>query len=230
MELKGRLGAIAGMVPVCRTVCDIGTDHAYIPIYLVSGDICGKAVATDVRKGPLQVAGENILSFGLDDRIELRLGDGLEPLREGEAEVIVIAGMGGALIRDLLEQGRSKAVKAQKLVLQPMKAPELVREWLCENGFEITGEELAEEEGKIYTLIGAHWTGVCTRLTPAELQVGSVSLHHNLPLLRKYIDKKNSQLETMIKGLQQSETQSEEAVEYEKLLRKLVRLSKELEG
>jgi len=112
MELKGRLKLIADLTPKCNIVCDIGTDHAYIPIYLVMNKKCQRALACDVRKGPIGFAEKNIAEYGLSQYISTRIGYGLEPLEDNEVDVVVIAGMGGLLIKKywkkVLERQKSK--------------------------------------------------------------------------------------------------------------------------
>ncbi|MFZ5985912.1 MAG: tRNA (adenine(22)-N(1))-methyltransferase [Bacillota bacterium] len=198
MELKGRLKLIADMTPKCDIVCDIGTDHAYIPIYLVKNGKCKKAVAADVKSGPLKAAQKNIDSFGLRDYIIAKIGDGLSPIEEDEADVIVIAGMGGMLIREILESNYSKAVKANALILQPMNAIELVREWLYEHGFEVYSERLVSEGHKIYNAIAAKWTGVIQKKDEVFYYIGQKLIENRDPLLKKYIEKKISQLDKII--------------------------------
>ena len=117
MKLKPRLSAIAGLVPEGDTVADIGTDHAYIPVFLVKSGKVKRGVASDVRKGPLEKAREVIKRHRLEDRIETRLGDGLEVLKAGEADTIVVQARGGVLIRNLRKEEALEGVRA---VLQPM--------------------------------------------------------------------------------------------------------------
>ncbi|HSN58237.1 MAG TPA: class I SAM-dependent methyltransferase, partial [Clostridiaceae bacterium] len=104
MELSIRLGKTASMVEPCECVADIGTDHAYIPIYLVEKGVCSRAIASDINRGPIRKAERNISLHGLDGKIECRIGPGLGTLKKGEADAVIIAGMGGNLIRDILEE------------------------------------------------------------------------------------------------------------------------------
>ena len=107
MELTPRLKKIAGLLPdKAKTLADIGTDHAYLPVYCLLNGICENAVAMDVNEGPLKRAEENTKKYNLEDKISLRLSDGIQKLKKGEADVIVIAGMGGLLIQKILEDGK----------------------------------------------------------------------------------------------------------------------------
>lgn len=136
-----------------KTFADIGTDHAYIPIYLAQKDFVKKVIATDLREGPLKIAKANVIKYNLSEKIELRLGEGLSPIGEKEAETIVIAGMGGELIASILDEGKEKAVTAEWLVLQPMNSQDVLRKWLIKNGFAIIEEDIALEGFKVYNLI-----------------------------------------------------------------------------
>lgn len=188
MNLKGRLKLIAEKVPVCRCVCDIGTDHAYIPIYLVINKVCKKAIASDIKSGPISKARENIRKHGLEESIETRIGSGLKPIRADECDVIIIAGMGGLLIREILNEDMEKARNATSIILQPMSDIEVVREWLYNNGFDIYDEGLACEGEKIYNVIAARWTGVPRQLDSIYHHIGEKLLENRDPLVEKYLN------------------------------------------
>ena len=153
MELNGRLKQIASLVPHCRTLADVGTDHGYIPIYCASHGICDYALAMDINPMPLRSAQSNILKYGLDDKITVRLSDGLQALAANEADVIVIAGMGGLLMRDILQSGDSVIGKDTLLILQPMLAARELREYLYSSGFDIFDEYVCREQDKFYNII-----------------------------------------------------------------------------
>ncbi len=147
--------------------CDIGTDHAWLPIYLVENGICERAYACDIAEGPLSFAKKNIAACGLDGKIETVLSDGLAMLSDGSISDIIIAGMGGEMIRDILANGGEKA-KAANLVLQPnTRAWELI-DWLSENGFEITTQKAVADGKFVYPVINARFSGDVKKLTQAE--------------------------------------------------------------
>ncbi|MCX7746217.1 MAG: class I SAM-dependent methyltransferase [Clostridia bacterium] len=230
MELKGRLKLIADMVPHCNKICDIGTDHAYIPIYLVLKNKCMRAIAADVRKGPVEAAERNIKQYKLDSVIETRIGDGLQPIEEGEADIIVIAGMGGVLINKILTEGFNKAKASKALILQAMNAIELVREWLYKNGFEIFDESLIDEGEKIYNVIAAKWTGNTEYVDdPTGFLVGRKLVEKKDPLLKKYINKKIILLIKINEGLKNSENMAGEIEKNSKLIEKLQNTLKVIE-
>ncbi len=155
VKCSERLQAVARWVPAGATVADIGADHAHLLIHLVLRERIKKGVAGELNKGPYENARSQVERSGLSDRIEVRLGDGLSVLKEGEADAIVIAGMGGALIASILDRGRKKLSGVRRLVLQPNTGGERVRQWLRQNGWVPVGETLVEEGGTLYEIIAA---------------------------------------------------------------------------
>ncbi len=150
-----RLLAVACMVNKSRRVADIGTDHAYVPVYLVLNNMAEGALAMDINEGPLMRADENIKRFSLSDKIVTRLSNGLNELKNNEADTVIIAGMGGILINTILDSDKNRLTSVKNYVLQPMTAVEETRKYLAENGFKIVDEALAKENEKIYTIIKA---------------------------------------------------------------------------
>ncbi len=136
-----------------RIMADIGTDHGWVPIALCKKGICSRALALDVAIGPLERATTHIAEAGLSDRIETRLSNGLEALIPGEASTILIAGMGGALMVEILEKGRKVVQETEELILSPHSEWKKVRQYLEQAGLAITEEKMLEEEGKLYLLM-----------------------------------------------------------------------------
>lgn len=155
MQISKRLEMVADMVTRGGVVADIGTDHAYIPIYLIENKKAERAIAMDVNEGPLQRAREHILQHALDRLIDTRLSDGLEALEPQEADCVVIAGMGGPLTVRILTQGEGKLGVHTELILQPQSEIEEVRSWTEEHGWEIVREEMIREDGKYYPMMRA---------------------------------------------------------------------------
>lgn len=155
MELSKRLQTVADEIQGQGAVADIGTDHAYIPIYLILSKKIEHAIAMDVRKGPLLRAKENIKAYQLEDKIETRLSDGLEKLGDKEVDTIIIAGMGGALMARILSDGSHALCKKKELILQPQSEIYKVRRQLHKMGYQIAQEKMLVEEGKFYTVIRA---------------------------------------------------------------------------
>lgn len=158
-------------------LADVGTDHAYIPIYLVQNGTVPQAIAMDINRGPLLRAEENIRRYGLEAHIETRLSDGLEKLQAAEADTILIAGMGGLLVVRILENGRDVLKGCRELVLQPQSEIRSVRAWLEETGWKIDREDLIFEEGKYYPMLHAVPCQGARRHQPAEDADGTVLEH-----------------------------------------------------
>lgn len=214
--LNPRLKKIAELVPQNKCTADIGTDHAYIPIVLVNQGTASRAIASDIKKGPLMRADENIRHNGLSDRIETRLGAGLKTLAAGEAEVVIIAGMGGILIADILEESRKIVDSAKLLILQPMTAVPELREYLSGNGYEISAEYLEAEDEKLYNIVVAK-SGGNTQYTQKEIYLGK-GLEQTSPLLfKRYKDSVLTKINKRIEGLKKS-VQSESKDELEELV------------
>ena len=192
IELSKRLQAVADFVTPSECIVDIGTDHAYIPIYLVEKNYTNKAIAMDVNEGPLKKAREHISSAGLEDRIECRLSDGLRNLGENEAKCAIIAGMGGALIIRILQDGERQALNLKELILQPQSEISKVRAFLLEQGYQIQLEEMVLEEGKYYPmmkvipLVNKHEKETWNHI---ELKYGKLLLQNRHPILKKYLEK-----------------------------------------
>jgi len=187
LKLGERLLAIAAFVPVGARMADIGTDHAYLPIYLLQKKHIISAVAGEVNKGPFSSAQEAIKSVGLQDEISLRLGNGLDVLSPGEVDVAVIAGMGGATIIDILH-GRPQVTRSLgQLILQPMIAASLVRRWLFENNWCISDEALVKEEGRLYEIIVAK-PGSSDELEPILYEIGPVLWRNRPVLLKEHVE------------------------------------------
>ena len=154
--LSDRLQVIADQVTPGGCTADIGTDHGYIPIYLISEGIADKVIMTDVSPGSLDKAKYNVRERLPDaNGIEARLGDGLDPLAAGECGTVVIAGMGGLLIRDILDWDLKKTKTFSNFVLQPRTKAGALRKWLLQNGFEIEKDLLAREGKRVSEIIKA---------------------------------------------------------------------------
>lgn len=178
-----RLNTLAKMVDPGSRVADIGTDHAYLPIELVKEKKIEYAIASDVAKGPLQNAINDINEAGFSDTIETRLGSGLETItHEDNIDTVVIAGMGGKLMTQILEDAWQKGFKFKNLVLEPNIGEPGVRKWLMEHQYKILAEDLMAEAGHTYELIKARYTGEKTPLTEKELFFGPFILAEKNPV------------------------------------------------
>lgn len=207
MKLSHRLMTIASFVRRGSKIADIGTDHGYIPIYLVKEGISPSALAMDVRKGPLERAENHVLGYGLGDKIKVRLSDGLMKLKPGEADTIVIAGMGGELIVRILEAGRHVWESTERLILSPQSEIGSVRHYLEENGFTILRETMVKEEGKYYTVIEAghgamHYGRECF------YEYGKCLIQENNEVFREFLEKERHSADELIAALSGKQSDS----------------------
>lgn len=186
MKLSKRLATIAALVPPGSRLADIGTDHAYLPVYLVTEGVVPFAVAGEVHQGPFRVAGEALARVGLTDKISLRFGDGLAVLAPGEVDTVVIAGMGGPTIVDILTARPEVTAALTRLVLQPMQAAGVVRRWLAGNGWRLVAETLVEEDGRLYEIIAAEQGGA-EEYEPILYDVGPLLWARRHPLLAEHL-------------------------------------------
>lgn len=157
VKISNRLMTVASLISEGNVLADVGTDHGYVPIYLMEQGKIPRAIAMDINAGPLERAKEHIAGCGMGDYIETRLSDGLEALRAGEAESILIAGMGGGLVIHILEAGEAVAKSAKELVLQPQSELERVRIFLEKNGYVTDAEDMVLEDGKFYPMMRVHY-------------------------------------------------------------------------
>lgn len=201
MKLTERLMTIAEMVKKCDVIADIGTDHGYIPIYCITNNMAKSAIACDINQGPLDIAKENISKYGLDDRITLRLSDGVSKLKKAEADVIVIAGMGGLLINHILEEGKDIIDSSVRLILQPMLAQKEVRKYLYENGYDIINERLAREGQKLYNIIEAKKSDSEVTYSEFDIVVGKRLYEEKDELFDLYTEMRMNTLRKIIKGI-----------------------------
>lgn len=153
MQLSKRLEAVASLVEEGNRVVDVGTDHGYIPIYLIETGKIPKAIGMDINKGPLDRAAANIKRHGLEDKIKTRLSDGILKLKKDEVDTVVIAGMGGNLIVKILTEGKEVLKSIKELVLSPQSDISLVRKYLQEEEFSIQEENMIKEDGKYYLMM-----------------------------------------------------------------------------
>ncbi|MBQ8550392.1 MAG: SAM-dependent methyltransferase [Clostridia bacterium] len=151
-SLSDRLLKIASFINKGERVADIGTDHAYLPIYLRQSGISPSVLACDIKSGPLSVAKKNVTLSGTDG-VAFRLCDGLSGLSPDEADVFVIAGMGGELIANILARCEWAQGSGKRFILQPMNSPEYLREFLSRNGYTIADECAVRDADRVYTVI-----------------------------------------------------------------------------
>lgn len=218
MELSKRLTAVAGLVTEGASVADIGTDHGYVPIYLVKKGICPKAIAMDVNRGPLERARMHIIGNKLKYRIQTRLSDGLKEIKSGEADCMIAAGMGGGLVIKILTEGREVLDSFKECILQPQSEIDKVRKYLNNNGFVIIQEDMVEEDYKFYPMMKAVH-GIPEQYEEYEYMYGKRLLEKKHPVLKKYLLKELDIQESIIRQLLQrkdSESAKERFAEIQK--------------
>lgn len=154
-----RLRLCAEFVRDGAKLADIGTDHAYLPVWLCQTGKCPSAVAADINPEPLKRGALTVAEAGMGDRVKTRLSDGLSEIRGDEADDIVIAGMGGELIAKIIGDSELSRDPEKRFILQPMTKSEALIRWLCDNGFEIIGQDCCVAAGKCYTVILARYCG-----------------------------------------------------------------------
>lgn len=218
MRLSERLERVVSFVRPCASAADIGTDHALVPVELVRRGIVKKALAMDVRPGPLSRAKEQISRAGLSDQIEPRLSDGLAALKPQEAETVIIAGMGGELIIRILTEGRHMWDSVAQWVLSPHSEVFKVRGWLLENGFAIEKEDMVCEDGKYYVLMDVRraGSGIESPARDAEfvrLLYGDSLIRERNPVLAQYLKEEEQMLMEREASLRQSAKGSLRAAE-----------------
>lgn len=235
MKLSKRLALVASFVPEGKRLADVGTDHGYIPIYVTEEKGCPGAVAMDVGKGPLKRAQDHIREHGLEGRIETRLSDGLAALVPGEAEVVVIAGMGGELMLRILEEGRHMWGSVELFVLSPQSELDKVRWYLEENFFSVEREDMVLDEGKYYTVMGVRWnrggaeSGGCAEFEGGAESEGGIQgkpwwylygkrlIQEKNPVLRSFLEEEEKRLTGILRRLngQESERAAAAVIEIE---------------
>ena len=190
LKIGERLQTVASMVPPCHTVADIGTDHGYVPACLALSGQCRHVIASDIAEGPCQAAEETRNRYKLQDEMEIRMAPGLQGLRPGEAETVVIAGMGGATIVGILEESPEIAASVTTFVLQPMNAAGLLRRWLVQHRYRIEEEALCKENKHIYNIIKAIHGEEMQELSSLEEEFGFCILEKKSALWQEYIEGK----------------------------------------
>jgi len=209
LVLSERLSRIASYVPRGSVVADIGTDHALLPIYLVKEGICPRAIACDLFPGPLDSAKANVILYKLTRSIEIRQGDGLEPLQPGEADVIVIAGMGGAKIKEILERSPAVLENVSCLILQPQRGSGIVRKWLFDQNWMIADEDLVLERDQFYEIIVAQPNAQKPQYEindDALFDIGPLLIEKKHPLLIPFLEDKMRTAKNVLRSLRHART------------------------
>lgn len=191
MQLSKRLSAVAGFVTPGSRVADVGTDHGYVPIYLVETGRSPGVIAMDINEGPLLRAQQHIRDAGLGAYIQTRRSDGAAALKSGEADTLIAAGMGGPLMERILTQGREVLESCREFILQPQSEIREFRKYLQQNGFRIEQEEMVQEDGKFYPILRAvHGRMQWER--EIDFRFGKLLLEQRHPVLLEFLRREQS--------------------------------------
>jgi len=232
IQLSLRLQTLADFVPDGSSIADVGTDHAYIPIFLVQTDRVKKAIATDVAEGPIRAAQVNVQANHLEDRISVRHADGLAKVTPGEVDTVIIAGMGGHTEAEILKAAPAVVNQVSRLILQPMNASYQVRNYLQKAGFHLSAERVIEEDGRIYEIVVADkpvQTGPDPAYDPYRksdsllefaCEFGPTLLSEPTPVFCRLVEQTLNQWQGIIKQLSISESEQAKA-RYAELSRKI---------
>lgn len=218
MKLSNRLEMVVSFVMPGNSAADVGTDHGHVPVELVRRGIVPCALAMDVRRGPLSKAEENIAAAGMKEKIETRLSDGVNKLNPGEADSVIIAGMGGELVIHILEEGHHMQDTVKQWILSPHSEIHKVREWLEKHGFRIAKEDMVFEEGKFYTVLDARPGGAAAVYADAKVQekhfrYGEYLRETKNPVFADYLKAEESKLESLRTSLLKQAEHSKRAGE-----------------
>ena len=195
MELSDRLQAVADLVTPNLVIADVGTDHGYVPIYLVRNEIIPRAIAMDINEGPLERAAAHIRAYHLESKIRTLLSDGMKELEQGEADAVILAGMGGGLMLRILEESKEIVKGMKECILQPQTELYRVREYLVKEGFDFLEERMVLEDGKYYPMMKVKPSNgdrdkLCGRMeswNEAELTYGRLLIQQKNPVLMEYL-------------------------------------------
>ena len=224
MELTARLQALANLVRPGGRLADVGSDHAYLPVWLILQGRIPRAIAADLRAGPLSRARETARRYQVEDRMEFRLCDGLSGIGEDEVDTVTIAGMGGETIAAILQA--APWARQKQLILQPMTSFPDLRAWLQNNGYSIVQERIAQEGNRLYSVWNVR-DGAEKPMTPAELWVGRQQRED--PLRGAYLDMMTAKVRRALSGQLASQHRDEAQVQLlEDVLEGIARMRKEL--
>ena len=223
LELTPRLQAVADWIPAGSRLADIGTDHAYLPVWLLNEGIVSQAIAADLREGPLERARMTAHQYACSTGLSFRLCDGLEGIAADEADTIVMAGMGGETIAAILERASWTADEKYTLIFQPMSAQPELRRWLWTNGFDLQKEQIVREGEKLYHIFLVRYGGAVP-MTLGEEWAGRQSAQLVQPLRSLFLKRLLQKVQRAVEGISRGKGERDS-----QRLRELMQVRQELE-
>ncbi len=232
MDLSKRLLEIISFVGEnSKVVADIGTDHGYIPVYIIQNNLSQKVIATDISPASLNKTITYVNSLYLNDKIDTRFGDGLDVIKPNEVDTVIIAGMGGVLISKILDNNKEVCNTVENFILQPMVASRELRQYLVENGYEIVDESLAKEGRRFYEIIQAK-RGKGNIHKDLHYDISHKLIEKDHPLIREFIGFKINEIEEILSklGLDDTDKTVERRKELTKKLEEYMEVAKQIES
>jgi len=226
MKIGARLTTIAGLVPSGSRLADVGTDHAYLPVWLIKEGVINRAIASDIAEGPCAAARATVALAGTDKAVEVRKGDGLSCLAPGEINTVVIAGMGGTTIIEILQAQPQVTEGIDTFILQPMVGASQLREWINRQGLDLADELLCEESGRIYVvlLVKRPSTPMSQPVfNREELEVGPCLIKKGGALYERYLEQLLQHHHYLLQQMQDSKS-ARESGKYQELAALVQRL------
>lgn len=217
ITIDNRLKVCADMVSGNGIVCDVGTDHAYLPAYLIENNICDYAIASDINEGPLKFAQQTLIKYHIEDKIRLLKSDGLKNIPSENVSDVVIAGMGGETIAEIIS-ATQWLKSGVNLVLQPMTRAGYLRKWLYNNGFEIAEEKAVIQDRFIYTAIRAFYSGYKFNIGKVTEIAGRINIETDAGM--KYCQNQLSKINNIAMGLSKA-GKTEDSQEYQRIAERL---------
>lgn len=213
---------VASFIKKNEKIADIGTDHAYLPAFLITSGICNEAIASDVVTGPLENAKKIIKKENLEEKIKLFLSNGLDEYQKDDADVFIFAGMGGTLITELLEKTDWIKDEHIRFVFQPMSHCEDIIKFLCDNGFEIEEQKACLDNGKYYTAFSARYTGNISKHNKSFYYIGLLTKNIT-DESKEYIKKQYNKLKKKYDALKNNNKEFNKQEELKEILDEIIK-------
>lgn len=203
MIISDRLKLISDLVTDVHSIVDVGTDHGYVPIYLIKNKRIKRAIASDINRGPVEKAQKNVESHNFQGKISCRLGGGLKTVKIKEVDAAVIAGMGGNLIRDIIEESKEVFKELKYVIVQPVQNPEVLREHIYKSGYKIIDEAIIKDEEKYYEIMKIAYDTEKKEVDPIFYEISEKLLQKKNPLYKEYLEFKYNKYENIYNNIKE---------------------------